>query len=500
MTTFAGYVLGTMTVPSGVAIAATNSGGGPTSVGLTAGTYTPVGLVDHFTTQLNTYRPASYPLTAANMARAAGGYGTWASGWLCDESSGSLAAAFGSPSLTAGGSPTYSNAGPRGGTDYAINFSTTSDYFDGGNNFNLTNTGDICFAAVCKFTSAPSVALLFAKGDGTDTANRWAIYPSSSTTMSFEVATAGPVTTTATCTYPTGEWFVLIATIDRATGKGRIATKGLTSGTASVGTEVTFPAATASNSHTFRIGAEPTWSGTTLNFYCAYLAIGTGVGAATGLSSNLATAIATFAAAASSVWAVTLSTTTGLATVSCPGAMPFTITWTSTALRDVLGFASTISAATSDQTSTKQARFLWIPDRPLHLMADTKRAPVLTDLRTTTSPKGVMRGFVGNAMYRHERIGWSRVDKNRVWEVEAATTNGTWETFIKDAHLAQGHSWGTPVAPITIYDHSSYKLGNDASISGWYIEGVTKCDPQKADAQGWAGQWNVEIPALVSSG
>lgn len=59
--TFGGRLEALMTVPSGVSVSATNSGGGPTSVSLTAGSYTPTEFVAHLVARLNTVRtPANW--------------------------------------------------------------------------------------------------------------------------------------------------------------------------------------------------------------------------------------------------------------------------------------------------------------------------------------------------------------------------------------------------------------------------------------------------------
>ncbi len=71
-----------------------------------------------------------WPTSAAACASAFG-WGTWASAWLCDEASGNLADAFGGITLTAGTTPTYSNAGAiSGGRDLAVGFdASTQDRF-----------------------------------------------------------------------------------------------------------------------------------------------------------------------------------------------------------------------------------------------------------------------------------------------------------------------------------------------------------------------------------
>lgn len=59
--TFGGRLEAFFTVPTSTTVSATNSGGGPTSVPLTAGTYTPTSFVAHLVSQLNATRtPANW--------------------------------------------------------------------------------------------------------------------------------------------------------------------------------------------------------------------------------------------------------------------------------------------------------------------------------------------------------------------------------------------------------------------------------------------------------
>ena len=87
--TFDGRIEALMTVPSAVSINATNSGGGPTAVSITAGTYYPSDLVAHVQTRLNAVRtPANWTVTLSTGASGTGkvtinwtGSGTYSIAW-----------------------------------------------------------------------------------------------------------------------------------------------------------------------------------------------------------------------------------------------------------------------------------------------------------------------------------------------------------------------------------------------------------------------------------
>src|SRR3990167_5593249 len=57
----------------------------------------------------------------------------------------------------------------------------------------------------------------------------------------------------------------------------------------------------------------------------------------------------------------TSDSATGKVTISATGVTTFNVTWTSTTLRDYLGFTANLSGAAS-YTGTNQARFLWLPN------------------------------------------------------------------------------------------------------------------------------------------
>lgn len=194
-------------------------------------------------------------------------------------------------------------------------------------------------------------------------------------------------------------------------------------------------------------------------------------------------------------WAVSLSTTTGLVTISMSSGT-FSITWTSTALRDALGFAANITTQTS-VTAPAAARGIFVPDCPLALDSDPRMAPMITDHRQTQSPTGFVLGLVGNIHYRLRNIRWSHVTRTRTWNTSA--TDPSWERFVKDVQIGQGHSWFTPSSRVRIIDQSGSELASDAGTFTWQMKGVSSVEPRKV-TENWTGMWRIEIPELVSDG
>lgn len=205
----------------------------------------------------------------------------------------------------------------------------------------------------------------------------------------------------------------------------------------------------------------------------------------------------------SATWTATLSTgASGTGLVTLNGGGTWSIVWGSAtgALRDLLGFTGDINNSNTSQTGTNQARGLWIPDCPIWMQGDPKRAPRVSDLRTTTSPTGVVYGLVGNFSYRHRQVRWSHVALAKTWEVAATTTNASFEFFFGETQLGLGSSWFTPASAVKIYDHAGNVVGSDKSIASWFVTGVKDIEPARVDQAGWNGYWRIEFPEIVSSG
>lgn len=218
----------------------------------------------------------------------------------------------------------------------------------------------------------------------------------------------------------------------------------------------------------------------------------------------LATLQAQLNAALAPGWTVSMSTGptgTGQVTITS-STTPWSLAWTSTTLRDELGFTADIVAATTPQTGTSQARGLWIPDRPVVMDQDPRAAPEATDLRTTTSPTGAVFGLGGaNVRYRHQNILWHAVATSRVWEGLATIPNASWQFFFRETQLGLGSSWFTPASPLQIYTHMGSLVGvfanAGAGTGGWSITQVSDIAPKLVS---WTGQVDIALPELVSSG
>ncbi len=186
---------------------------------------------------------------------------------------------------------------------------------------------------------------------------------------------------------------------------------------------------------------------------------------------------------------------TGKVTIDCPDDT-WSISWTSTAARDFLGFAANISSVTTAQTGTKQVRGLWMPDCPIMMDASYLATPRVTDMRQTEAPTGFVISHVGNLRYRHRNVRWQAVRQSRVWLASETVTNESLERFLIDTQWGLGHAWFAPGSKCIVVAHDGNEVGN-GGVAGWYLKGIRALD-EIATRQGeaWDGIWTVAIPEL----
>lgn len=204
------------------------------------------------------------------------------------------------------------------------------------------------------------------------------------------------------------------------------------------------------------------------------------------------------------VWAVSVSTTTGQVTISM-SVGTFSITWTSTNLRSVLGFTGNIVAAASS-TGAAQAKGIWFPDCVLVSDVDIRRALQDTHRRATVAPTGRTSSARGPGAYEHSGLSWGHVTSNRVWTAEEATgvtptlVNAAYETFVKDALLNQGHAWFPYDGRVAIVDHRGYTAGADLPISSWCVAVLPELVSLRMVIPGYVPLIAVTWPLITSDG
>jgi hypothetical protein len=402
-----------------------------------------------------------YPQTPAQMRAALGDRGTWTDGvgYLCNESSGNLASAFGAPAtLTANGTPTYGSQGARGGADKAIGFdAAATEYFDGGNTRDVGASDDLLVVVVWKWSGYPSAyGSVVSKASG-GFGNGWAILAMSDpwVAMFTGAGNANQVyAATNNSAFYKGQYCVAIGVVDRSTSRQRIGVINLATGATSISSELAV-SGSFSNASSFRLGKSD-WINAPTDCQLSAVYVATGAGVATGVSANMASALSSFRSY-------------------------------------MLG-----------QTGTKQCRGVWFPECPVFVAeSDPRLAPVRSDARTSVSGSGDRITHVGVYQRYHRVVRWSHVPISRIREQSATYANASFRTFWDDTQLARGSiPWFYPGSSLCIVDHNGNVLGQDMQTGGptegWGVDDPGAVEPKRVDPNGNDQRWLIEIAQLIA--
>lgn len=192
-------------------------------------------------------------------------------------------------------------------------------------------------------------------------------------------------------------------------------------------------------------------------------------------------------------WTVTASLGeggTGLVTINC-SSTPWSITWTSTDLRNALGFTGNIVAVSASQVGTSSLDGVWIPDCAMARRDTSYGLDVRSDRRDSVSPTGSVYTLVGNTHFRHPPLTWSHVSRSR-----AQPTGGrnNWFQFVYRTQLGTV-SYFAPGAMVNIYtdaDASTLLAASPAKMPG--LADSVGMEPSVA---GWDGRWRITTPELI---
>lgn len=203
-------------------------------------------------------------------------------------------------------------------------------------------------------------------------------------------------------------------------------------------------------------------------------------------------------------WSVTVSQSTGLCTIDC-SSRPFSITWSNTTLRDILGFTANISAVSAAQSGSKQVSGLWLPDCPVRADLEPSMAPIATDKRETMSPTYNVLALMGNVGYVHTNVMWQAVNVSRIREASASLARSSWEYWWSETQLGRGASWFSVNSAFAINTHYGPAFGEDLNgvglTNGWKLVGVRDWkDCLRLTRPQFASLYSVTFPMIVSPG
>lgn len=222
----------------------------------------------------------------------------------------------------------------------------------------------------------------------------------------------------------------------------------------------------------------------------------TAVATVTASSSRYHTDLATaFGAALSTATTDTVTVTisagetgTGLCTITSTANLA--ITWTSTDLRDLLGFTGNLSAATS-HVGTRQVRGLWLPNAEgAFTYGNGDEGHIETDMSTTESPRGDVKGIGWTSRKVLPSALWSHVPKAHAKIAHEVQTGASFEQWL---------SW-TQYGSLSYFDVvSPFRLIWDAGSPSSYA--TYRCHRPMSEmprtVEEWNGLFRVELSRLV---
>ncbi len=181
---------------------------------------------------------------------------------------------------------------------------------------------------------------------------------------------------------------------------------------------------------------------------------------------------------------------TGKVTIASTGTAA--IVFTSTALRDLLGFSGDPAAGTT-WTSEGQARSLWLPDCAYNAMSGGAwRGHRESDFIAQEHPSGFVFGHMGRELQANA-LTWNAISRARTWAAHETTANASWERFARDCIWATTSPWGTPGGPVRFYPDAA----SDAAFCTYTVPDVKEINPAQM-RDGWAaGPWVISLPRMI---
>jgi hypothetical protein len=170
------------------------------------------------------------------------------------------------------------------------------------------------------------------------------------------------------------------------------------------------------------------------------------------------------------------------------------LTWTSTTLRDAVGWTANITTTVAEADGAQVARGVWTPgienrfSRYGHISATAEKGELVTDFRATVSPTGYVHGTYSTKHRRHRGIRWDGVPNNRAKQHHETVVNESFEAFALDCMTARFAL--IPVSPYVrlTWQTSVTTVGKLLWPSTFSLETLVR---------GWTGRYVVELPEFV---
>lgn len=191
-------------------------------------------------------------------------------------------------------------------------------------------------------------------------------------------------------------------------------------------------------------------------------------------------------------YAVSFNSTTGLVDIEHDSATNFAIsTWGSTNLRDALGFAGTLSGA-SVYTGTLNQQGVWLSQSEgAFTYGNGDEGHTETDMSSTESPRGDVKGLVYNTRQVLPSALWSHVPKASARIAAETTTGASFESWWRKTQGGE-LSYFEVLAPVRLI----FSIDAPSTYKTYRIPGRNGTEMPRT-VEDWAGLFRIELNRLV---
>lgn len=177
----------------------------------------------------------------------------------------------------------------------------------------------------------------------------------------------------------------------------------------------------------------------------------------------------------------------GFVTLSASGA--FTVTWTNTTLRDILGFTGNLTSATS-HTATEQAKYTWHPNTgPATMTGHPDTAgEIESDAAHTVAPSGIVLATKYYERTKRE-FDFRWLEDEYVWPV-GSVTNRDYYAF-----------WSSILSMGTRFRYFPDRTANASTDYYTYVadktcveDGMTNRGGTEQENASWSKLWKLRLP------
>jgi hypothetical protein len=177
----------------------------------------------------------------------------------------------------------------------------------------------------------------------------------------------------------------------------------------------------------------------------------------------------------------------GLVTIA-HATQTFTLSFTTTAFRSLLGFAASLSPAALTFTGTAAMRGVWLPDCPIDSAYGREGGHTEIDRSVSISPTGDAYGLVYSSRTFHPSFTWTHVGRARAREAAETVTAQSFESWFLDTHGGR-ISYFAASPQVRIYDDSD----NETYAGDFYLTSPLDTTAMEKAAAPWHGLWSISV-------